>query len=634
MPTGELHPLLTRQLRRLKLDGGAAPDATAFALLLQRISSAYAESEQDRYLLERSQDISSREMAELNQALQTSQARLTSLLSLSSDWVWEQDAEGRFTFVSEELLERTGVACEALLGFGFGDDSPLSVELHELTQLQKAQAERVPFRHITFDVRGADGTMHHMRINGEPALDGGDFVGWRGVGSDVTAAVVAERRIGELARFDTLTGLPNRHHFLELLERQLQRARQGDRSFALFFIDLDRFKWVNDNLGHAAGDQLLRTVTRRLLRLLREGDVLARLGGDEFVVVAETLCDGDTLSKIASRLVAAAAEPMTIDGQRVQVSASIGVGVYPHDGADGDTLLRAADHAMYQAKAAGKNTFAFHTRELSQRARHHFSLEGDLRLAAEHGQLVLHYQPQVNAMTGEIVGMEALLRWRHPEHGLLMPASFIELAEESGLIVGLGRWALNQACAQLAAWRAMGLEPPPCAVNVSRRQLEDESLVDDVRSALAQHALEPRLLRVEVTENLLMADTMTSQVVLEALKELGVELSLDDFGTGHSSLAYLKRFPISELKIDRSFVMGLPDSVEDVAITRAVVAMAHSLGLKVVAEGVETPAQHQMLRLMGCDELQGHLFGRPTDALELETLLSVGRDAPPAANVA
>ena len=627
---GDLHPLLQRQLARMGLRVDVPPPPEAWTGLLQRVSRSYADGERERYLLDRSQDIASREMAALNQALRRSQGRLSSLLSLSSDWVWEQDAEGRFTFVSEDVIERTGLEVAALLGHACAADGPLRMEADDLERLHQAMRERTAFRHLTFEVCGDDGLTHHMRINGEPAYDGARFVGFRGVGSDVTSTVVAARRIADLARFDALTGLPNRHHFMEELGRALERAKRTEAGLAVFFIDLDRFKAVNDTLGHAAGDELLCTVARRLSELMRRVDMVARLGGDEFVIVAETSCDGATLSKIASRLIAAAAEPMSLYGHTVQVSASVGVAVFPQDGFDGPGLLRSADAAMYQAKAAGKNTFAFFTHELARRAELHFALEGELRQAVERHQLVLHYQPLVDATSGELVTLEALVRWQHPTRGLLMPAAFIELAEESGLIVGIGRWVLRQACGQLARWRAEGLDPPPCAINVSRRQLAGDTLVDDVRQALADHALPPRLLEVEVTESLLMSDTGRSQSVLAALRAMGVGIAIDDFGTGYSSLAYLKRFPLRTLKIDRSFVQGLPEDADDAAITRAVVAMAHSLGLRVVAEGVETPAQHLSLRRLGCDVLQGYLFGRPADPREIEALLRLGVPAEPA----
>ncbi len=622
--TEGLHPLLARQVRKLSLSGNATPSADAFRSLLARVSKAYAESEQDRYLLERSQDVSSREMAALNQALRVSKARLTSLLSLSSDWVWEQDVEGRFTFVSDELRERTDIDRDALIGNACSVNGPLTADLLELVRMRAHVSRHEPFRNVRFAVLSPNGQLRHMNINGEPVFDGETFSGYRGVGSDVTAAVNAEQRIQELASFDSLTGLPNRNLFMEEFSRSLATATRAGTQVALFFIDLDRFKAVNDTMGHAAGDLLLRTVAQRLAPTLRQSDLLARIGGDEFVVLAETQCDVASLTRIADRLNRAASEPMMIDGLMVQVSASIGIASFPDDGKSAADLLKSADTAMYQAKEAGKNAFAFFTKELAMKTDTHFAMERELRAAIDREELELHYQPLVDASTGKLVAMEGLVRWQHPQRGLLAPGLFIDLAEETGLIVPIGQWVLRQACAQLAAWRGEGLTPPPVAINVSRRQLVNQNLVEDIRAALNDNDLEPSMLEIEVTESLLMADTDRSFAVLERLNTMGVRVAIDDFGTGYSSLSFLKRFPLHTLKIDRSFVSGLPEDGDDMAITRAVVAMGHSLGLTVVAEGVETEAQRQSLQALECDVLQGYLFGRPVEAAEMATLIAQG----------
>jgi len=609
-----LHPLLARQLRKLELSAAATPASQAFGLLLAHVSRAYADFDQERYLLDRSQDIASSEMAVLNTALRESQAQLSSLLSLSSDWIWEQDTQGRFTFVSQELEVRSDVKVDALMGQACGVDGPLRVGAEEFLSLRDSVARRRRFYHVNFQVESASGAVQQMSISGEPLFVDGVFAGYRGVGSDVTVAVAAARRIEELARFDGLTGLVNRNMFMEELSRTLVRSERYDRRFALFFIDLDRFKLVNDNLGHLAGDALLKTIGLRLKKLLRDADLLARLGGDEFVVLSEGCCDPGALAKIASRLLSAIREPMDLDGRRIEISASVGIAVYPDNGGDALGLMQAADAAMYQAKGRGKNTFEFFTLELAQRAARHFALEGELRLAADRGQLQLHYQPKVEASTGALIGMEALLRWNHPVRGLLAPGVFVELAEESGLIVPIGRWVLHEACAQMMRWQAEGRAPVRCAVNISVRQIAGDSLLADVQSALRSSGLDPALLEVEVTESMLMADPRQAEVVLDELAALGIHVSIDDFGTGHSSLAYLKKFPVRTLKIDRSFVMDLPGDHENLAIARAVIAMGHSLGMDIVAEGVETNEQYDCLVNLGCDVLQGYLFGRPVAA--------------------
>ncbi len=619
--TEPMHPLLLRQLRKLGLTVGGVPDAAQFADLLSRVSRAYVDMDQDRYLMERSENLASQELVVLNQALQASQDRLAKLLSLSSDWVWEQDFQGRFSYISDGLEARTGVKAELLIGHACSDTGRLRTDPAELARLHHRTERSQPFQHITFEVALPDQPPHYFRISGEPVLNGEQCTGYRGVGSDVTAAVLADQRIQELARYDSLTGLPNRYMVNEVLDKTLARCKRYERRFALLFIDLDRFKYVNDNLGHAAGDELLREVSRRLSGLLREADLLGRLGGDEFVVITEAQCDPATLAKIASRILGVLAEPLMLEGCRIAISASIGIVTYPNDAGDGPGLLKSADTAMYQAKANGKNTFAFFTADLARKAALHFALEEDLRTAVERQQLVLHYQPQVNAQTGELVGLEALLRWRHPERGLLAPSVFNALAEESGLIVPIGRWVLEAVGAQMATWRAEGLRPPRCAVNLSRRQLVDDSLLSEIQAVLIRHGLAAGDLELEVTEVLLMADTRQAYETLQQLNALGINIAIDDFGTGYSSLAYLKRFPAQTLKIDRSFVSGLPGSLDDLAIVRAVVAMGKSLGLRIVAEGVETAAQQACLQRLDCDALQGYFFGRPMDALAVSAWL-------------
>ncbi|MEO8298346.1 MAG: EAL domain-containing protein [Burkholderiales bacterium] len=627
MPHNPLHPLLSRQLRKLGLAPGHVPMAPSFDALLTRVARAYADVDQERYLLERSQAISLEEMAQLNQALQVSQARLASLLSLSSDWVWEQDTEGRFSYVSEGLSQRTGLANTLLMAQACSLLGPLRAEPGELVRLQVHMQRREPFHDIDFAVTAVDGSTRHLRISGEPVIEDRQLRGYRGVGSDVTAQVLADRKIQELARFDSLTGLPNRYMIMEELGRALTRCRLHGRRFAVLFIDLDRFKAVNDHLGHAAGDALLRIVGTRLRRHLRDGDLLGRLGGDEFVALTDSPCDPAALSTLAGRLIDAVAEPMVLEGRGVQISASVGIGIYPNDGTEAATVLMAADTAMFQAKSRGKNTFQFFTAELAQQAASRFSLESELRLAVERNELVLHYQPLVDAHTGTLVGLEALVRWNHPSRGLLQPAVFIDLAEESGLIVPIGRWVLRAACQQLRAWQDAGLRPPRCAVNVSVRQLVGNTLLDDVHAALQQTGVRPSDLGIEVTESLLMADAQQSSTTLKCLHDLGIHIAIDDFGTGYSSLAYLKRFPAQSIKLDRSFVASLPDDADNLAITRAVVAMGHNLGMRVTAEGVETHAQRACLHELDCDVLQGYLFGRPMPAEQISRLLALASPA-------
>jgi diguanylate cyclase (GGDEF)-like protein/PAS domain S-box-containing protein len=637
----ELHALLKRQLRRIGLDLDAdSPEHRAWHELLQRVSRAYEEHDQERYLLERSQDLASEEMATLyatvrndrdllesrvherTRALRLSEGRLASLLSLSADWIWEQDAELRFTYISDGIGVAAGIPAALLIGRQRLSSDAFDAPAEAVAAYEACIDARKPFRDFTYAFTRPDGVLRFLRISGEPVFDeAGNFQGYRGVGRDVTLARQAEQRVHELARFDSLTGLPNRNMFLGELDRAIARARRHDAPFALYFIDLDRFKTVNDTLGHDAGDELLKVMATRLRGAVRENDLVARLGGDEFVVLLEGDTGAVDLTTIARKLLAAIGEPLTLHGHNFLVTGSIGIGLFPSDGTDAATLLKHADAAMYLAKEKGKNNVQFYTAELAELAARQFQLESALQLALARGELLLHYQPKVHIDSGSTVGVEALLRWAHPTRGLVPPMEFIPLAEERGLIVPIGRWVIRTACRQIREWHAAGAAVPPVAVNLSARQFASDTLVDDIVEAMALYEVAPGELEVELTESVLMADPERANEVLRRLHGLGVRIAIDDFGTGYSSLSYLKRFPAQTVKIDRSFISGLPADGDDLAIAEAVIAMAHSLGLSVVAEGVETEAQLSALRELGCDEAQGFLLGRPMPAAELKARL-------------
>lgn len=620
-----LHPLLQRQLRRLQLAADTAPTLSAWTQLVERVHCAYQEFDQERYMLDRSQDLASHELMSLNNALRTSQARLTSLVSLSSDWIWEQDATLQFNYVSDESRGSSGVDLSLLLGAALTDTSRFIVADEVRHAYLAAMASRAPFRDLTFGLRMQGSGELHFRLSGEPLFGAKQsLLGYRGVGADVTQSVMAERQLHHMARFDSLTGLANRTQFIERLNLALARAARAARSFAVLFIDLDRFKAVNDSLGHAAGDELLRTMAHRLTQLIRGADLVARLGGDEFVVLIEDIDDPTALRPLLQRLLGAIAEPITHQQRRFQVNGSVGISVYPSDGEDADSLLKNADAAMYLAKTRGRNNFQFYTVQLASKAFNQFTLEADLRQAVQRQELQLYFQPKVNLTTGALSGLEALLRWRHPTRGLLAPGEFIELAEESGLIVPIGKWVMGAACQQIRAWIDSGHQVPRCAINLSMRQFADEALEADLHAALSSYALPAEALEVEITESTMMTDSVRTERVMRRLHSMGIRISIDDFGTGYSSLAYLKRFPAQVLKVDRSFISDLPGDLDDAAITQAVIAMAHQLGLSVVAEGVETDEQLQLLRSMGCDEAQGYLLGRPVPADELTTRLRPG----------
>ncbi len=435
----------------------------------------------------------------------------------------------------------------------------------------------------------------------------------------------AEERIEYLASHDSLTELPNREMFGGLLRHAIDSARRNARRFALLFIDLDRFKIINDSLGHEAGDMLLLTVAGRLRSSLRASDVVARLGGDEFVVILEDTSEPNDIERVATHLLAVIGEPMELSGQECHTTASIGIAIYPEHGADAPTLTKNADMAMYLAKEEGKNGFRVFNGEIKVPSIERLRLETELRRALEREQLLLHYQPKVDLASGQITGVEALLRWNHPELGPVSPAQIIPLAEETGLIVPIGRWVLREACAQNMAWQRRGLLPVSMAVNLSPRQFADEHLLRDVDEALAASGMSPVLLQLEVTESMVMRNVVRAVRVLHAIQNRGIRLAIDDFGTGYSSMSLMKQFPIDTIKIDRSFVRDLPRDSEDQAIAQAIISMGKALGMTIVAEGVETAEQEAFLRDHACDEIQGFLFSKPLPPRELAGLLRSSR---------
>jgi len=431
----------------------------------------------------------------------------------------------------------------------------------------------------------------------------------------------ADERIEYLASHDSLTRLPNREMFNQLLRYAIETAQRHQRRFAVLFIDLDRFKVINDSLGHQAGDALLVEVAERLRRALRSSDVVARLGGDEFVVILGEVDQLGDVERIARNLLSVLSQPLQLCGHEWQTTASIGIAMYPADGLDVQTLTKNADMAMYLAKEDGKNGFRFFTKDTRNLSIERLQLEAALRRALERGQFALHYQPKIGLAGEGVTGVEALLRWSHPEFGAVPPAQFIPLAEETGLVVPIGRWVLREACAQAMRWQGRGLHPLSVAVNLSPRQFADEHLLDDIDEALAASGLSPGLLQIEVTESMVMRNVSRAVKVMDAIRGRGARLAIDDFGTGYSSMSLLKQLPIDTIKIDRSFVRDLPADSEDCAIVQAIISMAKALGLMIIAEGVETAAQEVFLRELGCDEMQGFLFSRPVVAEDLARLV-------------
>ena len=563
-------------------------------------------------------DISARKQAEA--ALRESESRFRSLTALSSDWYWEEDVQRRIV----RMAGRDGSADEHYLGRTFE-------ELGGAPELgwgayRAAFAARQSFRDQIVSVT-LGGQQRWLSMSGEPSVDeAGVCVGYRGVARDVTERRRSDARIEYLATHDSLTGLHNRSMFSQLLGLQIEAARRYGQSFAVVFIDLDRFKVINDSLGHDVGDELLREVAARLKSTLRASDVLARLGGDEFVVLLRECASTADVAAAADKIMIALRRVMTVHGHEFRVTASVGIACYPADGADEQALMKNADIAMYAAKHEGKNTYCAYSAALAETALPTLLIETQLRRALENNELSLHYQPKIVLGTDKITGVEALLRWNNSKFGNVPPAQFISIAEETGLIVPIGKWVLRSACMQSAAWQRQGLPAVCVAVNLSPRQLSDVNLFADIAAALSESGLAPHLLELEITESVVMHTPELAIQLLKSIKALGVRLAIDDFGTGYSSLAQLKHFPIDTLKVDRSFIRDLPGNREDMAITEAIIAMGRSLCMTVVAEGVETTAQKEFLSRHACHQMQGYHFSRPLPAEQFAALLGAQCD--------
>jgi diguanylate cyclase (GGDEF)-like protein/PAS domain S-box-containing protein len=459
-------------------------------------------------------------------------------------------------------------------------------------------------------VRAADTTVTH----------------YVGVLTDISDRKAAQARIEHMAQHDPLTDLPNRTLLADRMQQAIAQAQRSNRRVAVLFVDLDHFKHINDSLGHASGDRVLIEVSRRIVNNVRASDTVARLSGDEFVVLLPEAAGVEAVVRVVAGITRAIADPIHFDGHRIRLSASIGVSLYPKDGRDASVLLTNADHAMYHAKAAGRATYRFFSPEMDAKARERFRIEADLGEALSRGQLRLFYQPLVDSHTGRVDGCEALLRWLHPERGLLCPGAFLAVAEDTGLIVPIGEWVLKQACAQCSRWHAQGLRGS-VAVNLSGRQFGQESLLETVKESLQEAKLAGNFLELELTESLLVEPTDATMKLLRDLRQLGVRIAVDDFGTGYSSLSYLKRYPIDTLKIAQPFVEEIAMQSEDRAIVQAIVALARAMKLQTVAEGVEHASQAQALRDIGADRLQGYYFGHAVPASELRWVAASDRAA-------
>ncbi len=558
---------------------------------------------------------------QVDQALRESEARFRALTNLSSDWYWEQDTEFRFTRMDSRHAQEDSVS-HPLLGkrvweSGFEIQDAGGWEMHQ--ELLKAHQS---YRDVIMHRLDRNGDPYYVSLSGEPVFDSeGRFAGYRGISREITDQKIAEERIQYLATHDGLTGLPNRVMFSQLLNVAIPSARRYDRGFAVLFIDLDRFKFINDTLGHEAGDVLLKEITARFKQALRASDVIARLGGDEFVVLIQEMNNTEQAAIVARKILSAAIKPVVLLGQECRVTASIGISMFPEDGEDEQSLMKNADIAMYHAKEEGKNNFQFYSKAIKSQSLERMALESNLRHAMERNEFALHYQAKVDLNNGAITGVEALLRWNCMALGSISPVQFIPIAEETGLIVPIGIWVLRTACAQNVSWQRKGLPPICVAVNLSVRQFSDDHLLDDIAAILKETGMAPNLLELEITEGMVVHNPERAIKLLTSIKAMGVRLAIDDFGTGYSSLGQLKNFPIDTLKVDRSFIRDIATDSEDKAITQAIIAMGKTLSLTVVAEGVETIEQENFLREHACDQMQGFYFSKPVAADEFAALL-------------
>ncbi|HEY0818545.1 MAG TPA: EAL domain-containing protein [Rhizobacter sp.] len=566
------------------------------------------------------------ERRRMDRALRESEARFRAMTNLSSDWYWEADADIRFTRLESRETGRRE-SRNPLIGRRIWESTMQAHLPGGWDDFRALLDDRQSFRDIVMQRMAPGKPPYYISMSGEPMFDAsGAFIGYRGISREITEQKVAEEHIHHMARHDSLTGLPNRLLFSSLLNASLKTAERYKRTFAVMFIDLDRFKFINDTLGHEAGDTLLKEITARFKHALRSSDVIARLGGDEFVVLVQEVPDREHAGAVARKLLSAAIKPIELMGQECRVTASVGISLFPGDGTDEQTLMKNADSAMYHAKEEGKNNFQFYSREISSQTLERLTLESNLRRALEREEFSLAYQAKVDLKTGHITGVEALLRWHNAELGPVSPAKFIPVAEDTGLIVHIGRWVLKTACLQNVAWQKQGLPPINMAVNLSVRQFADEHLLDDVTAILQETGMAPHLLELEITEGMIVHNVDRAIKLLTAIKQLGVRLAIDDFGTGYSSLGQLKNFPIDTLKVDRSFIRDLATDSEDKAITSAIIAMGKTLSLTVVAEGVETAEQQDFLREQACDEMQGYYFSKPVAPEEFAALL--GKEKP------
>ncbi|MGN0920536.1 MAG: putative bifunctional diguanylate cyclase/phosphodiesterase [Cellvibrio sp.] len=566
------------------------------------------------------------------QALWANETYLNAILSHSPALVSVKDLNGNIILASENFKDLAYVGNESYTGKNLFEIFPADIA-KAMWDLDIATKTNQKTYEVEMDLMHKDDTVHTYLLIKFPLQNkNGDMFGICTIGTDVTDRKSVETKLSEqqsqinfMSFYDTLTGLPNRSLFYDRINYGITRAKRTNSQLALLLLDVDRFKNINDSLGHEAGDSLLKIIAMRLVDSVRDLDTVARLGGDEFVVVLEGVNNTADVMHEANLLLESLSQPITISGHEISTTVSIGITMYPNDGSSTDELLKNADIAMYKAKEAGKNVCQLYAKGMNATAVNYLLLENDLRRAVEQNQLILHYQPQLDLNTMRITGVEALVRWRHPSRGMVPPIEFIPLAEETGLIVPIGEWVIREACYQMKSWLDAGINVGKVAVNLSPKQFHQRNFPEKVARILQETGLDAKFLELEITESCAMEHAGETINQLQQLNNMGTPLAIDDFGTGYSSLAYLQRFPIQKLKIDRSFINDIQTDDNDAAIAKTIIGLAHNMQLQVIAEGVENEVQAEWLRRRGCDQAQGFLYAKPLTPNQLEGYFSAGK---------
>ena len=567
-------------------------------------------------------DINLKDMKDLENELSKQKNFLRTIINVIPDLIWLKDLDGKYLACNSRFEQFFGASEAEIVGktdYDFVDEELATFFREHDKKAIESGGSKSNDEYLVFNDGSYEGTFSTIKT---PMIDEkGNVTGVLGVAHDISERIIREKELENYALYDTLTGLSNRINFLNQLKTLLRDRKSSKIQSALLFIDLDHFKEINDTIGHATGDLVLIEIAKRLKKITREDDILARLGGDEFVLVVKHISDIFIVRSIAQKIIDAIKEPIVIDVSTFYVTTSIGISLSPDDSNEVGNLLSYADSAMYKAKANGRNSYEFYTKEMSERAFERVVLENSLRDAIKKQEFQLYYQPQVDAISGKTVGAEALIRWVHPNMGLISPAKFIPVAEDTGQILEIGKWVISQAMSDMCKMKKEGIDLATISINLSVKQLNDTNLIQIIKDALKETKCDPSWVEFEVTESYAMNNPQNVIVLLNQIKELKCKLSLDDFGTGYSSLQYLKRFPIDKLKIDQSFVRDIPGDTDDEAIVKAVILIAKSMQMQVIAEGVEDMYQKDFLLKYGCSHIQGYLYSRPVPLLEFKEFL-------------